>query len=76
MRFVLGPFALVNLKPNTVYMTKIQARNRAGNSEFTEQLTVRTLPTIVNSGSAALFDAPARRLATAATVAALLATRL
>lgn len=48
-----GPFALVNLKPNTEYITKILARNRAGNSEYTAPIVVRTSPEIVNSGAVA-----------------------
>uniref|UniRef100_A0A2S2NJ87 Neural cell adhesion molecule 1 n=1 Tax=Schizaphis graminum TaxID=13262 RepID=A0A2S2NJ87_SCHGA len=51
-----GPFMLVNLKPNTEYITKILARNRAGNSEYTEPIVVRTSPVIVTSGAPALFD--------------------
>jgi len=50
---VSGPFALVNLKPNTEYITKILARNRAGNSEYTAPIVVRTSPEIVNSGAVA-----------------------
>jgi hypothetical protein len=46
-----GPFALVNLKPDTEYTTKILARNRAGYSEYTEPIVVRTLPVIINSGA-------------------------
>jgi hypothetical protein len=47
---------LVNLKPNTEYITKILARNRAGNSEYTEPIVVRTSPVIVTNGAPALFD--------------------
>lgn len=54
--YVSGPFALVNLKPNTEYITKILARNRAGNSEYTEPIVVRTSPEIVNSGAAATLS--------------------
>lgn len=48
---VLGPFALVNLKPDTEYTTKILARNRAGSSEFTEPIIVRTMPTVITNSA-------------------------
>jgi len=53
---VSGPFALVNLKPNTEYITKILARNRAGYSEYTEPIVVRTSPEIVNSGGVPTYS--------------------
>jgi len=70
--FVTGPFALVNLKPNTEYTTRLLARNRAGNSEYTSPLTVRTLPS-VDSGATALFDGLRRRPTIVAAVALLAA---
>lgn len=49
-----GTFTLVNLSPDTEYITKILAINRAGSSDFTDPIVVRTLPTIVNNGAPAL----------------------
>lgn len=66
---VSGPFVLVNLKPNTEYITKILARNRAGYSEYTEPIVVRTSPEIINSGVSALFDGFLKQLLTAVAVA-------
>lgn len=56
---VIGPFALGNLKPDTEYITKILARNRAGNSEYTDSIVVRTKPMAVNNGA----DQPSQGLA-------------
>lgn len=72
---VSGPFVLVNLKPNTEYITKILARNRAGYSEYTEPIVVRTSPEIINSGVPDLFDGFLKQLLTAVAVA-LFAARL
>ncbi|VVC42050.1 Fibronectin type III,Immunoglobulin subtype,Immunoglobulin-like domain,Immunoglobulin-like [Cinara cedri] len=47
-----GPFALENLMPDTEYMTKILARNRAGNSNYTDTMVVRTKPLVVITGAA------------------------
>lgn len=71
---VSGPFALVNLKPNTEYTTKILARNRAGISEYTDHIVVRTLPMIVNSGVSTMFEGLVQQLPIIAT--AFLATKL
>lgn len=56
--FFAGPFALGNLKPDTEYITKILAMNRAGNSEYTDSIAVRTKPTAVNNGAAAAPSSP------------------
>lgn len=72
---VTGPFALVNLKPNTEYTTRLLARNRAGNSEYTSPLTVRTLPS-ANSGVTALFVGLCRRPTIVAAIALLAAAEL
>lgn len=74
-----GPFALVNLKPDTEYTTKILAKNRAGESEYTEPIVVRTLQVVINSGAppSTPFDGLVRKCSiVVAAAAALLAARL
>lgn len=73
---VSGPFALVNLKPDTLYITKILARNRAGFSAYTDTIEVRTLREIVNNGATGPSDGSPLHHLLIVIAAALFAARL
>lgn len=63
-----GPFALVNLKPNTEYIIKISARNMAGVSDFSDPLAARTLPVNINGAGSYRGDRCRRSLLVAALI--------